>query len=139
MKLKLKNDSGMVREVPVGFSWTGFFFQYFVLFARGLFGRAFLLLTVCLVLQLGGCLVQCSSGLKTLSDGGNMQAAERSADASGVVFMVFILLPFALIIGLKINKWTARYWLDRGYKPVGAGWQEWGPKWGLDKSSLPIE
>ena len=30
-----------------------------------------------------------------------------------------------------INKMTAKYWMERGYKPVGPGWDLVGPKWGV--------
>ena len=136
MKLKLKNESGMVREVPTGFSWLGFFFQYFVLFARGLFGRAILLMGLALFLQVSSCVVQCSAGISAAANGQNSSDAMQ---AGSMFFFFCVFLPFALIIGFKINKWTARYWLDHGYKPVGNGWQQWGPKWGLDASSLPNE
>ena len=139
MKLKLKNDSGMMREVPTGFSWTGFFFQYFVLFSRGLFGRAFLLMTVAFTLQLSSCVVQCSAGAASALNGeSSQQVAEAMNGASLFTFFV-VFLPFAIIIGMKINKWTERYWLDRGYKPTGSGWKFWGPKWGLDPASVPNE
>lgn len=134
MKLKLKNDAGMVREIPAGFSWTGFFFQYLVLFARGLFSRAILLMALALFLQISSCVVQLSAGASALAHDGDVGGA---MDAGALVFFLFVFLPFALIIGININKWSARYWLDRGYKPVGPGWQHWGPKWGLDVSSLP--
>jgi hypothetical protein len=136
MKLKLQNSSGMVRHVPTGFSWTGFFFQYFVLFARGLFSRAILLLCLALFLQIAGCVFQLSAGLAAASEGQDVSSTMSSAS---MFFLFVVFLPFALIIGFKINKWTARYWLDHGYKPVGPGWQEWGPKWGLDASALPSE
>ena len=136
MKLKLQNSAGMVRQVPTGFSWTGFFFQYFVLFARGLFSRAILLMLLALFLQVASCMVQCSAGIAAASEGQDVASTMNSA---AMFFLFVVYLPFAIIIGLKINKWTARYWLDHGYKPVGAGWQEWGPKWGLDPSSLPNE
>jgi len=137
MKLKLKNDAGMVREVPTGFSWTGFFFQYFVLFARGLFGRALLLMGFAFFLQLSSCMVQCTAGASTLADGGSSKQVADTMNGAAMFFFWVVFLPMAIIIGLKINKWTARYWLDHGYKPFGPGWQEWGPKWGLDPSSLP--
>lgn len=89
-----------------------------------------------LFLQVASCLAQCSAGVAAASEGQNVASTMNSA---GAFFFFVVFLPFAIIIGLKINKWTARYWLDRGYKPVGPGWKEWGPKWGLDASSLPNE
>jgi hypothetical protein len=139
MKVKLKNDSGMMREVPTGFSWSGFFFQYFVLFARGLFGRAFLLMTVAIILQLSSCVVQCSAGAASALNGESSANVASAMNGASIFTFFVVFLPFAIIIGLNINKWTARYWLDHGYKAVGPGWKKWGAKWGLDASSLPDE
>jgi len=36
MLVQLKNDSGLVRQVKVGFSWTAFFFGGLVFFFRGM-------------------------------------------------------------------------------------------------------
>jgi hypothetical protein len=36
-----------------------------------------------------------------------------------------------LILCFLINKQTAHYYLERGYKPTGEGWAVAGPKWGV--------
>ena len=138
-KLKLKNDSGLIREVPTGFSWTGFFFQYFVLFYRGLFSRGILLLSVVVLLQISSCTVKWSAGLAATARGASESQIHNTMEDVNIFSNWFIFLPFAILIGFKINKWTARYWLDKGYRPIGRGWQTWGRKWGLDTSSLPSD
>lgn len=41
-----------------------------------------------------------------------------------------LLLP-AIYLVFAMNRMTARYWLARGYRPIGEGWdyarQKWGP------------
>lgn len=35
MKVRLRNDVGMIKECKVGFSWTNFFFGFFCPLFRG--------------------------------------------------------------------------------------------------------
>jgi len=91
MLVNMKNDVGLVREVKVGFSWTGFFFGGFPFFFRGI-------------------------------------------PLYGVAWVVLSLLTLGfsnLILAFLINKQTAHYYLEHGYKPVGEGWALAGQKWGI--------
>lgn len=40
MTIKFKNDAGLIRQCPVGFSWTTLFFGFFVPLARGWYSFA---------------------------------------------------------------------------------------------------
>ena len=42
----------------------------------------------------------------------------------------FLLIPWIFLIFL-INKITAKYWLARGYQPIGEGWDYARAAWGL--------
>ena len=91
MFVTLKNDSGLTRQVKVGFSWTAFFFGGIPFFFRGLPGK-------------------------------------------GVLWLLLGMFTFGIsnfFLMFLINKHTAQYYLDNGYKPVGAGWDVAGPKWGV--------
>lgn len=52
MKIKLKNNQGFVRSVPVGFSWTTFFFGFFVPLCRGDIKNCAIMILTC-ILTLG--------------------------------------------------------------------------------------
>jgi hypothetical protein len=132
--LRLKNNAGMIREVPAGFSWAGFFLHYFMLVARGLFARAFLVLIAYFLLSLSSGAVLYPEWLKIWPDGGKLDAAVKALSAVANVLALGGVLLLSIVTGLKINKWTARYWMGRGYEPVGPGWENWGPKWGLDRT-----
>jgi len=121
MKVKLQNDAGLIREVPTGFSWTGFFFTGFVLLFRGMFARG--LVYLCLVygyqvIVLIFVIIQAAA------------QGQEAAKAVSYFCMILLVIPNFVFL-FKVNKWTARYWLERGYKPVGPGWDSWGPKIGL--------
>ena len=91
MIVSMKNESGLVRQVKVGFSWTSFFFGGLPFFFRGMPWHA-------------------------------------------VLWIILSLFTFGisnLILMFIINKQTAHYYLERGYKPVGEGWGEAGLKWGV--------
>ncbi|MCJ7856079.1 DUF2628 domain-containing protein [Lachnospiraceae bacterium NSJ-143] len=49
MKAKLKNDAGIIKEVKVGFSWTVFFFSFFVPLIRGDFKWAAIMFLISLL------------------------------------------------------------------------------------------
>lgn len=41
-----------------------------------------------------------------------------------------LLLP-AIYLVFVMNRMTARYWFERGYRPIGEGWDYARLKWGL--------
>lgn len=90
--VSFKNDAGVIRQVKVGFSWTGFFFAGVPFFFRGIpsYGVAWVFLGIITL------------GISNL-------------------FLCFI-----------INKQTAHYYLEHGYKPIGSGWTIAGKIWGID-------
>jgi hypothetical protein len=94
MIVSMRNDSGLIRQVKVGFSWTAFFFGGCPFFFRGIpmYGVAWVLL-----------------GLFTLGFSN-------------------------LLLCFIINKQTAHYYLEHGYKITGTGWDVAGPKWGISRS-----
>jgi hypothetical protein len=121
MKLKLKSDSGLVREVPTGLSFTGLFFTGFVMLFRGMFTRGI----VYLLLVYGYQFATWMAAIVILITEGEQVASEAV-----MTYTIIGLIPNIIFL-FKLNKWTARYWLDRGYKPIGEGWDVWGPKYGL--------
>jgi hypothetical protein len=126
MKVTLKNSAGLIREVPTGLSWTGFFFTGFVLLYRGMFARGLVYLILIYGFQITWMMVGMSAAFVEALEGGDGSAS------GGFMMMGFILLMIPNVIFLfKVNKWTTRYWLDRGYQPVGDGWDEWAPKVGI--------
>lgn len=60
MKLKMKHDSGVTKEVKYGFSWTTFFFGFIVPLVRGDIKWALIMLAISIVvgvptLGIGAC------------------------------------------------------------------------------------
>lgn len=58
----------------------------------------------------------------------------RGMPVYGIIWIVLALITCGvsnLVLMFKINKWTAHYYLERGYKPTGDGWSVAGPKWGI--------
>lgn len=91
MIVNMKNDSGMVRQVKVGFSWTGFFFGGMPFFFRGI-------------------------------------------PLYGVIWVVLGIITLGVsnfILCFIMNKQTAHYYLEHGYKPTGEGWEFARLKWGM--------
>ncbi len=125
MKLTLKNDAGLVREVPTGRSYTGFLFTGFTMMIRGMVTKGLLFLLVALPVQMV-CSYFISAGIDSVAQG-----TDALTDTAPLFFLGFIVTIPNLIFWEKLNKWTARHWLDRGYKPCGPGWEQWGPKYGL--------
>jgi len=124
MKVELKNDGGLVRKVPVGLSWTGFFFTGFTMMARGMIGKGLLYLLIVWFIQ--GIMLLCK-GLIYVAEG------PEAAAAAGVGYNLILGIPNFIFL-FKLNKWTTRHWLDHGYKPIGTGWSFWGPKVGIQVS-----
>lgn len=91
MMVNLKNEAGLVRQVKVGFSWTGFFFGGIPFFFRGMPGHG----------------------------------------ALWILLGLFTCGITNLILSFIINKQTAHYYLERGYKPSGDGWNVAALKWGV--------
>lgn len=124
MKVELKNDGGLVRKVPTGLSWTGFIFTGFAMMARGMLGKGLVYLMVVYFIQ---CMMLLARGAIYLSQGA------ESAAIAGLTYNLILLIPNFIFL-FKLNKWTTRHWLDRGYRPVGEGWTVWGPKAGIQVS-----
>lgn len=121
MKVELKNDGGLIRKVPVGLSWTGFFFTGFTMMARGMIGKGLVYLMI----------VWCIQGMMMLAKGVIfLSAGAEASAATGAVYNLMLLIPNFVFL-FKLNKWTTRHWLDHGYKPTGSGWSAWGPKMGI--------
>lgn len=56
----------------------------------------------------------------------------RGMPIHGIVFLILAFCTFGfsnLIPTFLGNKWTAHYYLDRGYKPFGDGWDYARAKW----------
>jgi hypothetical protein len=65
---------------------------------------------------------------------GGMPFFFRGMHIHGIIFVVLGLFTFGisnLILMFIINKQTAHYFLEHGYKPTGDGWKEAGPQWGI--------
>ncbi|HWX16955.1 MAG TPA: hypothetical protein VNY07_10240 [Chthoniobacterales bacterium] len=121
MKVKLQNDAGLFREVPMGLSWTGFLFTGWVLVFRGIFARGLIYLFFVYGFQIAMFIL-----IAVASGAGD----QESANSLRVFAFIVLFIPNVIFL-FKVNKWTARYWMDRGYRPVGPGWEKWAPKIGL--------
>ena len=58
----------------------------------------------------------------------------RGMPIHGVAWLVLGVVTFGLtnlILGFLINKQTANYYLEHGYKPTGEGWDAAAAKWNL--------
>lgn len=91
MMVSMKNESGMVRQVKVGFSWTAFFFGGFPFFFRGM-------------------------------------------PTQGIIWVLLSMITMGIsnfFLMFMINKQTAHYYLENGYKPTGEGWETASLKWGV--------
>ena len=124
MKLTLKNDAGLVRKIPTGLSWTGFIFTGFTMMTRGMVGKGLVYLLIIYSIQT---MMVIASAVTAVANG------ERSGNQAFAVYMLLLSIPNFIFL-FKLNKWTARHWLDRGYKPEGPGWVQWGPKFGVQIS-----
>jgi len=126
MKVKLKNSAGLIREVPIGLSWTGFFFTGLVMLFRGMFARGLVYLIFIYGFQITWMIVGIGAAFIEAIEGGD------GSTSGGFMMIGYIILGIPNFIFLfKLNKWTTRYWLDRGYQPHGDGWNEWAPKVGI--------
>lgn len=58
----------------------------------------------------------------------------RGMPKHGVIWLLFSIITLSisnLILIFTMNKMTARYYLERGYRPVGPGWDTANAKWGI--------
>lgn len=58
----------------------------------------------------------------------------RGMPVHGIIWIVLSMLTFGisnLFLMFIINRQTAHYYLEHGYRPVGDGWNVAGPKWGI--------
>lgn len=58
----------------------------------------------------------------------------RGMPVHGAIWLVLSLVTCGLSnipLMFLINKMTAHYYLERGYRPVGPGWDWAGAKWGI--------
>ncbi|WAW10913.1 hypothetical protein NB640_04540 [Oxalobacter vibrioformis] len=58
----------------------------------------------------------------------------RGMPVHGIIWIVLSMLTFGisnLFLMFIINRQTAHYYLEHGYRPVGDGWNIAGTKWGI--------
>ncbi|OAN50733.1 hypothetical protein A6A04_17420 [Paramagnetospirillum marisnigri] len=58
----------------------------------------------------------------------------RGMPVHGLIWLVLSVVTFGLsnlFLMFMINKASAHYYLEHGYKPVGPGWEIASPKWGI--------
>ena len=124
-RLKLKNDLGQVREVPVGPSWTGFLWPEWVMFFRGMVAKEFIYWAIILVIDIIF-LIVCGA-----MQGDDDEPLSAFANICMWLFVIILRTTPSVLFMVELNKWTARHWFKRGYKPIGPGWNIWGPKYGI--------
>jgi hypothetical protein len=124
MNLTLKNESGLVRSVPTGLSWTGFIFTGFTMLTRAMLAKGLIYMAIIYGLQAMTLFAQM---VVTASQG------EEAGRSAGGIDLLLLSIPNFIFL-FKLNKWTVRHWLDRGYKPEGPGWVQWGPRFGISTS-----
>ena len=64
----------------------------------------------------------------------------RGMPAYGMVWLVLTFITAGisnLFLAFMINAQTARYYLDRGYHPIGKGWEIAGPAWRMTARPAP--
>jgi len=127
MKLSMKNNAGVRKSVPTGLSWTGCFFTYFAMWARGMIGPGFLWLFILSWLQ--GFILFTAFGMAFLEA---MDGGDGSATSGITTALLCVLIVFNLLFLFKLNRWTVRYYLNRGFQPEGQGWSLWGAKYGIE-------
>ncbi len=65
----------------------------------------------------------------------------RGMPVHGIIWIVasmFTLGISNIFLMFIINKQTAHYYLERGYAPVGPGWDVAGPRWGVSQTVKQI-
>lgn len=65
---------------------------------------------------------------------GGMPYFFRGMPSNGAVWILLSIVTFGisnLFLCFMMNKQTALYYLDRGYKPAGEGWDVAAMKWGV--------
>lgn len=58
----------------------------------------------------------------------------RGLSTTGIIWIILSILTVGLsniYLMFAINKMTAHKYLEKGYKPVGSGWDIAGSKWGV--------
>jgi hypothetical protein len=63
----------------------------------------------------------------------------RGIPLYGALWIALSMVTFGcsnLILCFIINKQTAHYYLEHGYKPTGDGWGEAGQRWGISVPAL---
>ena len=64
----------------------------------------------------------------------------RGMPVHGLVWVIISLITCGisnLYLMFVINRQTAHYYLEHGYKPVGEGWDFASAKWGISAPSSP--
>ena len=124
MKVMLHNpNSGELKAVKVGWSWTLFFFSGFFglpLFLRKLYGWGIFFLILPLLLSF-------APGLPE-------EKGERAAFVLACLFSVLVQLGLHIFMALKGNEMTAKNLLEKGWKfahPDAVETQFAKRKWGL--------
>lgn len=123
----MKNNAGVLKTVPTGLSWTGFFFTYITMWVRGMVGPGFLWLFILSWIQGIWIFTVLSAGVMEAFAGG-----DGSVTGGLSTFFSLVVFGFSFLFLFKLNRWSARYWLNRGFVPQGQGWSVWGPKYGVE-------
>lgn len=58
----------------------------------------------------------------------------RGMPMHGLIWLLLSIVTGSisnLVLMFLMNKMTARYYLERGYRPVGPGWDTANAKWGI--------
>ena len=119
--LQLKNDSGLVRRVKVGRSWTSFFFGGIPFFFRGMMIH-------------GACWFMASVFALGFGNLFAMLCLYFDITRNPILiapFYLLIALAPNIYLMLHGNRITAQYYLEHGYKPFGEGWETASACWNV--------
>lgn len=64
----------------------------------------------------------------------------RGIPTRGLLWIILSVITCGvsnIFLMFLINKHTAQYYLEHGYKPIGEGWEKAGPKWGVSIKDQP--